>query len=144
MLYFIVNQKARSGKGASHWQEVCGVLREQHMEYKAWMTEYEGHAFSLVREICTQAKQSGDKDICLVVLGGDGTVNEVINGIPDFEGVRIGILPVGSGNDLARGLGIKGSVTENLMRILTCMRSGKDSGYLMDLGEVRWGKDESQ
>lgn len=144
MLYFIVNQKARSGKGASHWQEVCGVLREQHMEYKAWMTEYEGHAFSLVREICTQAKQSGDKDICLVVLGGDGTVNEVINGIPDFEGVRIGILPVGSGNDLARGLGIKGSVTENLMRILTCMRSGKDSGYLMDLGEVRWGKDESR
>ena len=142
MLYFIVNEKARSGKGAAHWQEVCGVLREQNVEYRAWMTEYEGHAFSLVREICAQAKADGDEDICLVVLGGDGTVNEVINSIPDFDSVRVGILPVGSGNDLARGLGIKGSVTENLERILACVRAGRDSGYRMDLGEARWGKEE--
>ena len=144
MLYFIVNEKARSGKGAAYWQEVCGVLHDQHIEYKAWMTEYEGHAFSLVPEICTQAKADGDEDVCLIILGGDGTVNEVINSIPDFDGVRVGILPVGSGNDLARGLGIKGSVTENLERILACVRAGKDRGYRMDLGEARWGKEQSR
>lgn len=132
MLYFIVNEKSRSGKGADIWQEVEHTLKAQNVAYKAWITEYEGHAISLARSIC----EMEDDDICLVALGGDGTANEVINGMTNFDKVRFGIIPTGSGNDLARGLALKGSPVENLERILNCMDRGKDAGFLMDLGEV--------
>lgn len=132
MLYFIVNEKSRSGKGADIWKEVKETLEAQKIRYEAWVTEYEGHAFSLAHDICERE----DEDICLVVLGGDGTANEVINGMTNFEKVRFGTIPTGSGNDLARGLGIKGTPTEQLQRILTCMEKGTQEAFSMDLGQV--------
>lgn len=134
MLYFIVNEKSRSGKGAAVWREVQETLHAEKVAYKAWVTEYEGHALALAREICAR----DDDDICLVALGGDGTANEVINGITDFERVRFGVIPTGSGNDMARGLGITGNPTENLKRILACMQMDKAQCRTIDLGEVRY------
>lgn len=81
MLYFIVNETARSGKGRRIWNELAEVLAERNTPYKAWITRYEGHAGVLAAEIC----EKNDDDICMVVVGGDGTANEVINGITDFE-----------------------------------------------------------
>lgn len=138
MLYFIVNEKSRSGKGAIIWKEVEAVLREKKIEYKAWITEYEGHASVLAKEICERE----DEDICLVVLGGDGTANEVVNGMTHFDKVRFGMIPTGSGNDLARGLGIQGTPTESLERILSCVAKGNKQCFLMDLGEVSWSECE--
>lgn len=134
MLYFIVNTKSRSGKGADVWKEVQTALKEKKISYKAWVTEYEGHAMKLAGEICKLA----DEDICLVVLGGDGTANEVINGMTHFDKVRFGTIPTGSGNDLARGLGIKGTPLECLEKILACMETGREQCYTMDLGQVSW------
>lgn len=134
MLYFIVNKKSRSGKGAKIWKEVQQILHERNISYKAWITEYEGHAVILAREICERE----DTDICLVVVGGDGTANEVINGMTHFERVRFGTIPTGSGNDLARGLNIKGSPGENLEAILACKEAGGEACYRMDLGQVSW------
>lgn len=138
MLYFIVNKKSRSGKGADIWNEVKGTLEERNIVYKAWTTEYEGHAMKLASEICEQP----DDDICLVVVGGDGTANEVVNGMKDFDKVRFGTIPTGSGNDLARGLGISGTPTECLERILKCVDAGRDAGFTMDLGQVSWNGGE--
>ena len=129
MLYFIVNKKSRSGKGADVWKEVQTALEYKKIPYKAWTTEYEGHAMELAADIC----DFPDDDICLVVLGGDGTANEVINGMKYFEKVRFGTIPTGSGNDLARGLGIEGTPVECLERILACMEKGKENCYTMDL-----------
>lgn len=139
MLYFIVNERSRSGKGARIWREVQRILHERNILYKAWVTEYEGHAVSLAKNIC----EIGDEDICLVVVGGDGTANEVINGMTHFDKVRFGTIPTGSGNDLARGLGLGESAAENLERILSCAqaydsRTGELACTCMDLGQVRW------
>lgn len=144
MLYFIVNEKSRSGKGLEIWQEVQKALHEKNVSYKAWITEYEGHAVSLAEKL---TENVDDEDICLVVVGGDGTANEVLNGITDFERVRFGTIPTGSGNDLARGLSLKGSPTENLERILACMDKGNDengerSCWRMDLGKVSFNGGE--
>lgn len=138
MLYFIVNKKSRSGKGADIWEEVQAMLNEKEIQYKAWITEYEGHAMELATEICEQP----DDDICLVVLGGDGTANEVINGMNHFDKVRFGTIPTGSGNDLARGLGIQGTPIECLEKILVCMEAGSEKCYTMDLGQVNWNGSE--
>ena len=134
MLYFIVNETSRTGKGAGIWQEVQMILQREKIPYKAYVTEYEGHTFSLARNICKMP----DDDICLVVLGGDGTVNEAINGMVHFEKVRFGVIPNGSGNDFARGLGLPKSTEENLNQILACMKKGKDAYSAIDLGQVEY------
>lgn len=133
MYYFIVNEHSRSGLGASLWKETEQLLKEREIPYKAYVTEYEGHAFTLAHDIC----EMEDEDIRLVVLGGDGTANEVLNGMTHFDKVRFGLIPTGSGNDLARGLGVKGTPSEVMEQILS---SRED--YVMDLGEVSWNGGE--
>lgn len=46
-----------------------------------------------------------NEEISIYVAGGDGTLNEVVNGVIDFDNVRLGIIPIGSGNDFVRSLG---------------------------------------
>jgi diacylglycerol kinase (ATP) len=50
----------------------------------------------------------------IVVAGGDGTLNEVVNGIANHRQIRIGIVPLGTGNDFARTLGLPSSIEENV------------------------------
>lgn len=134
MLYFIVNEKSRSGKGAEVWREVRQALQQKQIKYHAWVTEYEGHASLLAKDIC----EMDDDNISLIVVGGDGTANEVINGMTNFERVRFGTIPTGSGNDLARGLSVKGSPTEMLEQLLQCVENPSEDCYCMDLGQVSW------
>ena len=134
MLYFIVNEKSRSGRGAQIWKEVQRELVKRGIHYRHYVTEHEGHATRLAVEICAKT----DDDICLAVVGGDGTANEVINGITHPEKVRFGLIPTGSGNDLARGLKLSGTPLENLARMLSCMQRGREACTVIDLGEVAW------
>jgi YegS/Rv2252/BmrU family lipid kinase len=59
-----------------------------------------------------------EKYIKLVVLGGDGTMNEVLQGVADFNHTYIAYIPTGSSNDLARDLKITGEPLEILKQIL--------------------------
>ncbi len=64
-------------------------------------TEGRGHA----RELAKSAAEAGAEIV--VAAGGDGTINEVVQGIgPYIERVRLGLVPLGTGNDLARTLGV--------------------------------------
>ena len=134
MLYFIINEKSRSGRGKQVWSELREYLAKTGVAYEAKVTKYEGHARTIAREFCGKK----DDDICLVAVGGDGTANEVLNGITDFGRVRFGTIPTGSGNDLARGLGLLGSPKENLVRILEAVKKSREETESMDLGQVRW------
>lgn len=138
MLYFIANETARTGKGVGVWRQVQIELREKKIPYKVYMTEYKEHATELAKMI----SEKNEKDICIVVVGGDGTLNEVINGITDFEKVRVSLIPAGSGNDFARNLDIKKSPQERLARILECVEKGSDCYERIDLGEVEWKEGE--
>lgn len=83
-IYFIVNEGARTGRAAEVWKQVRGLLKEKGIAYKAYETKHKGHATSLAAHIAALPRDV----IYLVVLGGDGTVNEVLNGITDFDKVR--------------------------------------------------------
>lgn len=63
------------------------------------MTENIGHATSITRDLT-----STGQPVTILILGGDGSVNEVLNGINNFENTQIGILPFGSGNDFVKAL----------------------------------------
>ena len=127
--YFIVNPKSRTGKTRQIWEELVLELERRKVDYQAFCTEYKGHAKELAKKITTE----NEKGCKLVVVGGDGTSNEVLNGITDFKNVQVGFIPTGSGNDLGRGLELAGTPVELLNRILDATEVKK-----FDLGEVSW------
>ena len=104
MFYCIVNPSARSGKGKKIWEGLEGKFKERNLNYKAVFTKGPGHATKLAKSLTTDEKYFKELPIKLVVLGGDGTLNEVMNGIADFEKVLVGYIPIGSSNDFARDL----------------------------------------
>ncbi|MGB4657867.1 MAG: diacylglycerol kinase family protein [Mobilitalea sp.] len=114
MYYFIVNPQSSSGLGIKEWNIVKEELEKQNVLYQAFFTEYMGHAIKIAKQICTE--NEGIKNI--VVLGGDGTINEVINGIDRYSEVLLGYIPSGSSNDLARSLNIPREPLEALSHIL--------------------------
>lgn len=127
MYHFIINPNSSSGKGIRCWQKVKDELDSKNISYNAYITEHMGHATQLAEEICRD--NPGIKNI--IVLGGDGTVNEVINGIDDFTQLLLGYIPSGSSNDLARSLKISKDPVIALNNIL----KPKRFEYL-DLGEI--------
>ena len=129
MYYFIVNTASGSGKGADVWKRISSVLKERNVTYKAYKTRYAGHA----KELATKISSLNAEEVKLIVVGGDGTINEVINGITDFEKVVFFVIPTGSGNDFARGMGIDKNVEITTNAILDCDKTDR-----MDLGIAKW------
>lgn len=113
MLHFIVNPSARSGLGKAVWEKTERKLKEKHTDYRVHFTAHPKHATDIVSEL------TGD-GLChtLVVLGGDGSMDEVVNGIRYPGKVTLGYIPVGSGNDFARGLGLAGDSMQALDSVL--------------------------
>lgn len=93
----IVNPRSGRALAQTELDSVKVALGDARIE----MTQATGDA----RRWASEAVAGGAERI--VVAGGDGTINEVLEGIaPDFEKVSLGILPFGTGNDLTRSLGI--------------------------------------
>ena len=137
MYHIIVNPASRSGRGRLIWKEtIKPALIERQIPYKAYFSKKAGDVARLAQEITSQA---GSDDLRLIILGGDGTVNETLQGISSFEHVVIGYIPTGSSNDLARDLGIPRDPLAALLHILS---AEKDAGRirLMDRGSVTFGQ----
>lgn len=127
MYYFIVNYNGGSGRAKRTWNRVHYLLKAKGIEYKAYVTKRPGHAGELAKKI----SELPEKDIRLVVVGGDGTINEVLNGIDDYSNIRFGIIPTGSGNDFSRGIGVPKDTDKALDIILNSVE-----GKTIDIGEV--------
>ena len=128
MYNFIVNPNARSGLGQKVWKELEGILRNRNIEYRVFFTEYQKHATAITKEIT-----SSDNEQIVVALGGDGTVNEVMNGIVNFENTIFGYIPIGSSNDFARGLELPTDPVAALDVVLS-----KPRLHPMNVGEIRY------
>ena len=102
MYYFIVNPNSRSGKGELIWKELRQVLRQKHISYKVVFTKYRGHAVKLAAALTE--KTSPDRPLCLIAVGGDGTIQEVLSGVKDLTNIYFGYIPTGSGNDFCRSM----------------------------------------
>ncbi|MEU5767030.1 diacylglycerol/lipid kinase family protein [Streptomyces asoensis] len=96
------------------------------MKLEAVTTEYRGHA----RDLGRQAADSGNVDL-VVALGGDGTVNEVVNGLlhagPDPENLPgLAVVPGGSTNVFARALGLPNDPVEATGALLDALRENTE------------------
>ena len=99
--HFIVNPKARTGMGEMIWRMIEPELKKKRVDYCCYMTKRRNHARKIAGRITADGQEHR-----IVVLGGDGTVNEVVNGIREPGKVTLGYIPIGSSNDFARGLKI--------------------------------------
>jgi diacylglycerol kinase family enzyme len=96
------------------------------MKLEAVTTEYRGHA----RDLGRQAADSDDIDL-IVALGGDGTVNEVVNGLlhdgPDLDRLPgLAVVPGGSTNVFARALGLPNDPVEATGALLDALRERRE------------------
>ncbi|MCR5102056.1 MAG: diacylglycerol kinase family lipid kinase [Butyrivibrio sp.] len=104
MYYCIVNPSARSGHGESLWSGLENRFKEKNILYKVVFTAGPGHALRVTKKLTSNFSDKDELPIKLVVMGGDGTLNEVVSGIQDFSKVLLGYVPVGSSNDFARDM----------------------------------------
>ena len=135
MYHFIVNLNSRTGKAKKIWEELRSVLERRNVMYALHETRYAGHAIEISRKLIRKYPAP----IKIIVLGGDGTFNEVINGAREHDKIELGYIPTGSGNDLARGLGLPEDPMTNLLRILDSKEFES-----MDLGCLSWDDGESK
>ena len=110
----IANPISQSGKGMSASAQAEELLRAQlGDDLDVVLTEYAGHAIGIA------AEASGYDTI--IALGGDGILHEAVNGLmqlPAGERPRFGVIPVGSGNDYARTLGMSESVPDAIVQFI--------------------------
>lgn len=101
----IVNRNAGNGKGKKDWDMISALLKNKLLLFTVKFTERKGHAIGITREGITEGFRK------ILTVGGDGTLNEVINGVFSNDtcptnGITIALIPVGTGNDWGRMFGI--------------------------------------
>jgi YegS/Rv2252/BmrU family lipid kinase len=96
----IVNPAAAAGSAARRWPGIARMLAERVGPVRTFYTKAPGHAAALARELA-------GSDV-LVVGGGDGTLNEVVNGaLAAGSRARVGVVPLATGGDFARTIGLR-------------------------------------
>lgn len=128
--FFIINPHAGHTRNKEDWQRFhLPILKNIFPGGDHRFTDHPGHATELTR----QALKSGADMI--VAIGGDGTVNEVVNGFfendaPINTHATLGIIPFGSGGDFARTLGLKRTLTEAARDLLIFKAHPTDVGQI--------------
>ena len=113
MLHIIVNPASSSGRGARVWKAVEKQIREDGQPYTVhFSTPARG-----IEQICEEITSDGNENT-LLILGGDGSMNEAVNGIRNFERTRVGFLQIGSGNDLQRDMHLPRDQREIIASVL--------------------------
>ena len=121
----IVNRTAGKGKCGRLWPQIEAYLQQLGLNPAVEFTKGEGDAIALAKKVANNGAQT------VLSVGGDGTLNEVVNGLVGNPETTLGVIPAGSGNDFIRSLGIKPSDWQSACRIIA-------NGYkkAVDLGQV--------
>ncbi len=127
----IANPAAANGRVGRRWDRIHGLIKDNYREpFDVELTRHRGHATELSHEAVAAGYGT------VVAVGGDGTFNEVLNGlIGDPPGappdIALGLLPMGTGNDLVRTLGVPRAFDRAVQSL------NRDETRLIDVGVVR-------
>ena len=103
----IVNPKSAAGSTESRWAQIASDLRAHFGAFQVGFTKKQGDGIELAK----RAAENGRNFI--IACGGDGTINEVANGILESgKAIELGILPSGTGGDFRRTLNMPSAVRE--------------------------------
>ena len=125
----IVNPTAGAGKTRKKWPQIMSLLKSIGLRFEHDLTEAPGHAIEL-------AKSAVEKGYEMVVsVGGDGTINEVVNGLYDSGNIKdamLGIISTGTGGDYVRTFGMSRSYEE------ACQCLVSPGKHAVDIGVVEY------
>jgi len=131
----ILNPHAGCGKGRRDKDKIISILNHSGLQYRLFESEYAGHSFDLAKRLAINGETH------FIVAGGDGTLNEIVNGV--FNGknsqcdhIVIGMLPVGTGNDWIRTFGIP----DHYQMAMNIILKGKT--VVQDVGLVEYTEEE--
>jgi YegS/Rv2252/BmrU family lipid kinase len=101
----IVNPNSAGGQTRKRWPQLEASIKDALGEFHPLFTEHQGHA----TELCRSAVQQGTE--LVIAMGGDGTINEVVNGFFDGEQqisktASFAVLPAGTGGDFVKTAGV--------------------------------------
>ena len=129
--FVIVNPVAGGGRGLDHFPQISKHLRDAHIRCEPVFTEHKFHA----TELTVTAVREGYRHI--IVVGGDGTLHEVVNGLFIQQEVRpdevlLAVVAVGTGNDWVRTFGISNRYRHAVQAI------SEGCSFLQDVGVVSY------
>ncbi|MBR5807908.1 MAG: diacylglycerol kinase family lipid kinase [Alistipes sp.] len=135
--FVIVNPISGGGKGLTDFPKISHLLRESGIEHDPVFTEHRYHA----TELSVEAANRGYRK--LIVVGGDGTLNEVVNGLfiqkqCQPKDILLAVIAVGTGNDWVRTFGIP----RNYSAVVRAIKEGHS--YLQDVGKVTYTESKVQ
>lgn len=127
----IVNPNAGKRKGEKDWPEISALLTEAGFEFISEFTEHREHAIQITENYVRKGIRK------IIVVGGDGTLNEVVNGIFIQDEVKttdvtIGMIMVGNGNDWGRMYNLK----EKYRKAIKILK--KQRLFIQDTGMVKY------
>lgn len=129
-ILFVVNPIAAGGKTEGEWPEIEKELRSLGLDFDHHVTEAPGQATDIARRGVAQGYEM------VVAVGGDGTVNEVVNGLMEPGGTQaratLGVVITGRGSDFARTIGVPSDWGE------ACARLTGQRTMTVDLGLVEF------
>ena len=133
MLGIIINPKSGKRFYRAQRMYLWKLLRKRHQPFAYRVTQYAGHAIELARELVEKGYDE------ILVLGGDGTLSETVNGIMRSEltvsqraRIQIGLMPRGTGNDWSRYWSLTKNHQESLSRFF------EGTGCPIDIGCVTY------
>lgn len=129
-IFVIVNVYAASKKAGKRWRQARRLLDERNLNCQYALTGQRGTAVELALGACERGYRR------FLAVGGDGTVHDVLNGIVSYSqehhqtdplsAFTLGVIPMGSGNDWIKSLGIKSSVKDAVEAIASGHTVGQD------------------
>ncbi len=133
----IVNPYSGKRQLKKDWTNIYYLLKRAEINFSEQLTAYAGHAV----EIAKNMVEAGFR--YLLVVGGDGTLNEVVNGIytssiSDKSAVTLALIPYGTGNDWARYWGISRKYAK--LKDLLFQRKST----LIDIGKITYQSNDNQ
>ena len=134
MLYFFINPASRSGRGLIQWEKTKKYLKQNKIPYEAHMLK-DSISPRPVMETIFEKEQG---TVSIVLIGGDGTINQCVNAIPDLSRLELSVIPTGSGNDFCRNKPIPTSLEEQIQNILE-----KKNHMYIDRGIVTYHEEKT-
>lgn len=122
-IWFIINPKAGSKKGLSIQSLIDDLIDKKNYAHQCIFTEYAGHGSELAKDAVKQ------KITTVVAVGGDGTINEIAKELIDSQ-TALAIIPTGSGNGLARELGISLNPKKAILQALKGSKKQIDTCFI--------------
>ncbi len=131
----ILNPHAGSGKGTKDRDKIIALLRSNGYQNDIFLSEYPKHIISLTMELIEKGHRK------IIMAGGDGSLNEVVNGIfrqktVAPETIAVGMIPVGTGNDWIKTFGIPNNYQKALKQII------KGKTVRQDVGQINYKNGE--